>query len=88
MDQKSDYKLNINKLMTLTNFEYEKSKSNPPGFHLERVEYMMKKFDYPNKNQVFIHVAGSKGKGSTQILYQMLSVILKLDFLVLLICIN
>ena len=65
MDQKSDYKLNINKLMTLTNFEYEKSKSNPPGFHLERVEYMMKKFDYPNKNQVFIHVAGSKGKGST-----------------------
>ena len=65
MDQKSDYKLNINKLMTLTNFEYQKSKSNPPGFHLERVEYMMKKFDYPNKNQVFIHVAGSKGKGST-----------------------
>jgi len=65
MDQKSDYKLNINKLMTLTNFEYEKSKSNPPGFHLERIEYMMKKFDYPNKNQVFIHVAGSKGKGST-----------------------
>ena len=54
MDQKSDYKLNINKLMTLTNFEYQKSKSNPPGFHLERVEYMMKKFDYPNKNQVFI----------------------------------
>ena len=65
MDQKSDYKLNINKLMTLTNFEYEKSKSNPSGFHLDRVEYMMKKFDYPNKNQVFIHVAGSKGKGST-----------------------
>ena len=45
MDQKSDYKLNINKLMTLTNFEYEKSKSNPPGFNIERVEYMMKKFD-------------------------------------------
>ncbi|MBL06329.1 MAG: hypothetical protein CL773_00470 [Chloroflexi bacterium] len=65
MDQKSVYKLNIKKIMTLTNFEYEKSKSNPPGFHLERVEYMMKKFDYPNKNQVFIHVAGSKGKGST-----------------------
>tara|TARA_B100000579_G_scaffold86857_2_gene68056 strand:+ start:7994 stop:9346 length:1353 start_codon:yes stop_codon:yes gene_type:complete len=65
MNEESLYVKNIDKLMSLTNFEYEKSKNNPPGFHLERVEYMMKKFNYPNKNQVFIHVAGSKGKGST-----------------------
>ena len=65
MNEESIYKANIDKLMSLTNFEYEKSKKNPPGFHLDRVNYMMKKFDYPNKNQTFIHVAGSKGKGST-----------------------
>ena len=65
MNKESLYKVNIDKLMSLTNFEYEKSKNNPPGFHLDRVNYMMKKFDYPNKNQTFIHVAGSKGKGST-----------------------
>jgi dihydrofolate synthase/folylpolyglutamate synthase len=65
MNQESLYTKNINKLMSLTNFEYEKSKNNPPGFHLDRVNYMMKKFGYPNKNQIFIHVAGSKGKGST-----------------------
>jgi len=64
MNEETVYKANIDKLMSLTNFEYEKSKNNPPGFHLNRVNFMMKKFGYPNKNHVFIHVAGSKGKGS------------------------
>ena len=65
MNQELIYKKNINKLMSLTNFEYDKVKNRPPGFHLDRVNFMMKKFGYPNKNQNFIHVAGSKGKGST-----------------------
>ena len=65
MNEESLYRKNIDKLMSLTNFEYQKSKNNPPGFHLDRVNYMMDKYDYPNKNQNFIHVAGSKGKGST-----------------------
>ena len=65
MNQELIYKKNINKLMSLTNFEYDKDKKRPPGFHLDRVNFMMKKFAYPNKNQIFIHVAGSKGKGST-----------------------
>ena len=65
MNQESSYKKNTNKIMSLANFEYDKDKGNPPGFHLARVEYLMRKFNYPNINQVFIHVAGSKGKGST-----------------------
>ena len=65
MNEEYLYSKNIDKLMSLTNFEYEKTKANPPGFHLDRVNYMMGKFNYPNKNQCFIHVAGSKGKGST-----------------------
>jgi len=65
MNQELIYKKNINKLMSLTNFEYDKVKNKPPGFHLDRVNFMMKTFNYPNKNQTFIHVAGSKGKGST-----------------------
>ena len=46
-----DYQLekNIKKLMSLTNFEYDKLKSRPHGFHLNRVDFMMKKFNYPNK---------------------------------------
>ena len=65
MNQELIYKKNINKLMSLTNFEYDKVKKRPSGFHLDRVNFMMKTFDYPNRNQKFIHVAGSKGKGST-----------------------
>lgn len=65
MNQELTYKKNIDKLMSLTNFEYDKVKKRPPGFHLDRVNFMMKKFDFPNRNQNFIHVAGSKGKGST-----------------------
>ena len=65
MNQELIYKKNIKKLMSLTNFEYDKLKSRPPGFHLNRVDFMMKKFNYPNKKNNFIHVAGSKGKGST-----------------------
>jgi dihydrofolate synthase / folylpolyglutamate synthase len=65
MNQELIYKKNINKLMSLTNFEYDKVKKRPLGFHLDRVNFMMKTFDYPNRNQKFIHVAGSKGKGST-----------------------
>ena len=59
MNQELIYKKNINKLMSLTNFEYDKVKNRPPGFHLDRVNFMMKKFGYPNKNQNFIHVAES-----------------------------
>lgn len=65
MNQELIYKNNIKSLMSLTNFEYNKLKRRDPGFHLDRVNYMMKKFDYPNKNKDFIHIAGSKGKGST-----------------------
>ena len=71
MNEEYLYSKNIDKLMSLTNFEYEKTKANPPGFHLDRVNYMMGKFNYPNKNQCFIHVAGSKGKGSTSNLISM-----------------
>ena len=65
MNQELIYKNNIKSLMSLTNFEYNKLKRRDPGFHLDRVNFMMKKFDYPNKNKDFIHIAGSKGKGST-----------------------
>jgi hypothetical protein len=43
MNQELIYKKNINKLMSLTNFEYDKDKKRPPGFHLDRVNFMMKK---------------------------------------------
>ena len=51
MNQELIYKKNIKKLMSLANFEYDKLKSRPPGFHLNRVDFMMKKFNYPNKKK-------------------------------------
>ena len=66
MNVETLYNVNLKKLMSLVNFEYDKfPNKRPPGFHLDRVNYLMKTFNYPNKSQNFIHIAGSKGKGST-----------------------
>ena len=66
MNVETLYNVNLKKLMSLVNFEYDKfPNKRQPGFHLDRVNYLMKTFNYPNKSQNFIHIAGSKGKGST-----------------------
>ena len=59
------YKQAVTKLMTLSNFE-STTKTNIKGnFHLERITRLLKYIGDPHKSISSIHVAGTKGKGST-----------------------
>ena len=52
-------------LGTFTNFESRLSNLNPQSFNLDRVRRLFRVLGDPQKQLTFIHVAGTKGKGST-----------------------
>ncbi len=52
-------------LNSFTNFESRLSSVTPQSFNLDRVRRLFTAFGDPQKNLKFIHVAGTKGKGST-----------------------
>lgn len=52
-------------LNTFVNFESCLHKMRPEGFHLGRVHQLLAVLGHPHKKLKVIHVAGTKGKGST-----------------------
>lgn len=55
----------VNRLLSLADFERKSRANQPPDWHLRRVEHLMEMLDYPHRATPVVHVAGSKGKGST-----------------------
>jgi dihydrofolate synthase/folylpolyglutamate synthase len=51
--------------MTLPDFERKSRAQDPPDFHLKRMQLLMESCGNPQNAVPAIHVAGSKGKGST-----------------------
>ena len=63
--EKSDYQAAVSKLLSLADFERKSRVNDPPDFHLKRIERLLSYLGNPHIGQKFVHVAGSKGKGST-----------------------
>ena len=55
----------VNRLLSLADFERKSRANQPPDWHLRRVERLMEMLGDPHLATPMIHVAGSKGKGST-----------------------
>ncbi len=55
----------VNRLLSLADFERKSRANQPPDWHLRRVERLMEMLNEPHLDTPVIHVAGSKGKGST-----------------------
>lgn len=51
--------------MTLPDFEKKSRAQDPPDFHLKRMQLLMESCGNPQDAVPAIHIAGSKGKGST-----------------------
>ena len=60
-----DYLSAIDRLLTLTDFERKSRAGEPPDFHLRRMELLLAGLGDPHLATPVVHVAGSKGKGST-----------------------
>ena len=59
------YMAAVNRLLSLADFERKSRANQPPDWHLRRVERLMAMLDNPHLATPVVHVAGSKGKGST-----------------------
>lgn len=59
------YKNAVNRLLSLADFERKSRANQPPDWHLRRVERLMEMLGDPHLAMPVVHVAGSKGKGST-----------------------
>ena len=55
----------VNQLLSLADFERKSRANQPPDWHLRRVERLMEMLGAPHLATPVVHVAGSKGKGST-----------------------
>ena len=55
----------VNRLLSLADFERKSRANQPPDWHLRRVERLMEMLGDPHLATPVVHVAGSKGKGST-----------------------
>ena len=60
-----EYRQAVNRLLSLADFERKSRANQPPDWHLRRVERLMEMLGDPHLATPVIHVAGSKGKGST-----------------------
>ena len=63
--QHTDYLSAVSKLLSLADFERKSRANDPPDFHLKRIERLLSYLGNPHHGQKYVHVAGSKGKGST-----------------------
>ena len=63
--QHAEYQSAVSKLLSLADFERKSRVNDPPDFHLKRIERLLSYLDNPHHGQKYVHVAGSKGKGST-----------------------
>ena len=64
-DMRDRYMKAVNRLLSLADFERKSRANQPPDWHLRRVERLMEMLGDPHLATPVIHVAGSKGKGST-----------------------
>ena len=62
------YAAAIHRLLTLVDFERKSRAGEPPDFHLRRMKRLLSRVGDPHLATPTIHVAGSKGKGSTSAL--------------------
>ncbi len=65
MDEHRKYLKAVDRLLTLADFERKSRANQPPDWHLRRVERLMAMLGEPHLAKPVVHVAGSKGKGST-----------------------
>lgn len=63
--QHERYMAAVNRLLSLADFERKSRADQPPDWHLRRVERLMSMLGNPHLATPVVHVAGSKGKGST-----------------------
>lgn len=61
----SEYRAAVDLLMTLPDFERHARADDPPDYHLRRVAVLLEALGNPHLAVPTVHVAGSKGKGST-----------------------
>jgi dihydrofolate synthase/folylpolyglutamate synthase len=59
------YQEAVSQLLSLADFERKSRVGDPPDFHLKRIGRLLSYLGDPHIGQNFVHVAGSKGKGST-----------------------
>ena len=64
-DTRDRYMAAVNQLLSLADFERKSRANQPPDWHLRRVERLMEMLGNPHLATPIVHVAGSKGKGST-----------------------
>ncbi|HIF71805.1 MAG TPA: bifunctional folylpolyglutamate synthase/dihydrofolate synthase [Dehalococcoidia bacterium] len=60
-----EYQAAVSQLLSLADFERKSRANDPTDFHLKRIERLLKYLGNPQVGQKYVHVAGSKGKGST-----------------------
>ena len=65
---KLSYRDAISQLLSLADFERKSRAGDPSDFHLKRIERLLGYIGNPHIGQNYVHVAGSKGKGSTSAL--------------------
>ena len=61
----SDYNAALKRVIGLADFERSSSNPHHSSFHLERMTLLMNELDNPHLKIPTIHIAGTKGKGST-----------------------
>ncbi len=60
-----EYQEAVSRLLSLADFERKFRVNDPPDFHLKRIARLLEYLGNPHIGQKYVHVAGSKGKGST-----------------------
>ena len=63
--QRAEYQSAVSKLLSLADFERKSRANDPPDFHLQRIKRLLSYLGNPHHEKKYVHVAGSKGKGST-----------------------
>jgi len=62
-----EYAKTLNYLNSLYSYERDATRQSPPEFHLDSITELLAKIGNPHKSYKMIHIAGTKGKGSTAI---------------------
>ncbi len=62
------YRVAVDRIMSLADFERNRHSTNHSGFHLERMSLLLAEFGDPHLAIPAIHVAGTKGKGSVSVM--------------------
>ena len=66
-----NYKTSLKQLLSLIDFERPTNNIDKSQYHLHRIEEILKKLGDPHLAIPTIHVAGTKGKGSTAALFHL-----------------